>query len=1163
MHARFGILGPLEVTVEGRAARLGGVRPRRLLAMLLLRPGQVVSTDGLIDAVWDDRPPASADVTLRTHIASLRRSLATFDAGHLLVTRTPGYLLDITAEQVDARRFEDLAEQGRAALAQGDATLAAARLRTALALWRGDVLEDLDRPRFADAVTTRLEELRLTTLESRVDADLAAGRHADVIGELEARTRAHPFRERLWGQLMLALYRSERQADALATYQAARQALEEELGLEPGGELAALQTAILQHDPALDLRERPASRGTPAVHSGAPPAIFDVARRVPLVGRQRELDELTALWDAVRVGGRRVALVAGEAGIGKTRLVAEVAARASEQGAAVLAGHCDQAALAAYQPVLDALQHDALVAEVLAAAPATVREAFDRLVAGVADPPAAATSSGQGDQVAQRAFLDAVAALFTGLSERAPTLVVIEDAEHIDRASARLLRHLAYRLPPRTLLVLCLRDPPGSRHLPLLELLADLGSRGLADRVTLEPLPRSDLASLVSTWTGADAPAALVRALWDATGGNPFFAGEIVRDLASRDEVGLVAGSLRVPTAVRDVLRQRRRTLSPAAQDLVGCAAVLGREVDAGLVARVTDQPVERVAHALDEAAEAGWLVAVERGTGTWYVFRHLLMRQAVHEDLPATRRQQLHRNAADVIEADGGSGPADRVAIAVHLRAAGSLVDVERTAEASLAAATATAALYAWDEAISHAEAAVTMLERVSAPPARQGLAARTAAEIRLRSSIGLDAALTHLEHALSQYRAAGDEASVALVHSRMGHALAYHHTVMDIPAALDHLRAAEAVPMEGAAEAERHAVLALAAMFALRSDEGATAAARAVELATGLERPDLVTRVQPTQAVLEFGRGRIARAGGLLDEAWAGAQRSGDPSLTWEVAMGGALLHNVYLLDPVVAATWCRRGLSHDRFDSLPLAHESITDHLAVALATTGDMAGARELAATLPAETLTRRLLLRLDGDTAAAEHAWASALDHDLAHGDRMNAVLNACWLAEAQWQRDPAGALATLRRALEIAVSGPHIPTELMVRAELARRLVASGDVEVAADHLARCDDLLARGEDWRGRVGHVAMARGAVAAATGEHAAADAAYADATRLFTEPPLPWWRSEALLDWAHHLAAAQRPTEADAKRRDAHRILGALGVAPRDPTADVGRAHRSGG
>ncbi len=1144
MQARFGILGPLEVTADGRTTRLGGARPRRLLAMLLLNAGQVVSADRLVDAVWDATPPASADVTLRTHVASLRRHLDTLDAGDLLVTRSPGYLLDITPGQVDAGRFADLVAQGRAALARGEAEEGAARLRTALGLWRGDVLEDLDRPRFADADAARLEELRLAALEARVDADLSVGRHAEIIGELEGLTARHPFRERFWGQLMLALYRSGRQAEALAAFQSARRELDEQLGLEPGGELSALQSAILQHDPGLVGPDRTAPPAAASVRPSAPPAVFDVARRVPLIGRENELALLETTWDAVRSGGRRIALVSGEAGIGKTRLVAELAARASEQGATVLAGHGDQAVLAPYQPVVDALQHDPRVAEVLAQAPDTVRAAFDRLVAGVTEPSPSAPPPATGEQAAQQAFLAAVTALFARLSERSPTVVVIEDAERIDRASARLLNHLAHRLPPRTLLLLCFRDPPGSRHLPLLELVADLESRGLADRLTLAPLTHAELAALVSTWTGAEAPATLVQTVWEATGGNPFFAGEVVRDLATRDAADVDAQQLPVPTAVRDVLRQRLRTLSPAAQDLVGCAAVLGREVDVELVARVTDQPLGAVTDALEEAADQGWLVAIEPTTRTRYLFRHLLMRQAVHEDLPAARRQQLHLRAAEVIGAGDEHGPADQVAIAVHLRAAGALVAGERAAEASLVAASATAAVYAWDEAISHAEAAVTMLARAGARPARQVEAALISAGLRLRSGIGLEQALRHLEQALDHYRAAGDETAVALVHGQLGQALAYHHTVMDIPAALEHLRAADAVPVQGEPAVARQTALALAAMFALRIDEGCEAAARATEVATGLGRQDLVTRVRATEAVLELGRGRVSQARDLLTEAWDHAQRVGDPHLAWEVVMSGALLHNIYLLDPVEAQAWCRSGLAQGRFDALPLAHLTITDHLAYALASMGEVAAARDLATTLPTDALTRRLLLRIDGDLEAAEQAWAAAVDHDLDHGDRMNAVLNASWLAEAQWPRSPGRAVATLRRALAIAAEGPQIPTELMVRAELARRLVAFGSTDEASDHLARCDDILARGEDWRGRVGHVEVARGAVAAATGRRELADAAHDDAVRIFTHLRLPWRRADALLAWAHHLDVLGCEGDADAKRRAARELVAEL-------------------
>jgi len=237
----------LEVLDDGRRVELAGGRQRTLLALLLLHPNEVVSSDRLIDGVWGERPPATAPKVLQNAVSQLRRSLG----DDLIVTRAPGYLLRVEPEAIDARRFESRLEEGRDAIAAGRAKEAVEILREALALWRGRPLDDFAYEAFADAEVSRLEELRLRALEERIEADLALGRHADLIGELKRLVTEHPLRERPRGQLMVALYRSARQAEALRVYQDGRRLLAEELGLQPGADLQQLERQILTQDPAL------------------------------------------------------------------------------------------------------------------------------------------------------------------------------------------------------------------------------------------------------------------------------------------------------------------------------------------------------------------------------------------------------------------------------------------------------------------------------------------------------------------------------------------------------------------------------------------------------------------------------------------------------------------------------------------------------------------------------------------------------------------------------------------------------------------------------------------------------------------------------------------------------------------------------------------------
>jgi DNA-binding SARP family transcriptional activator len=255
----FRILGPLEIWDDDLELPVAGDRQRALLAILLLHAGEPVAGDRLMDELWGDEPPSTGATALRVRVSQLRKALR--DEGELITARAHGYMLAIAPEQLDLSRFERLVADGERALRDGDASLAGERLRDALALWRGPPLADFTYAPFAQPAIARLNELRLAAIELRIEADLRLGRHAAVAAELEALVADHPLRERFWAQLMLALYRAGRQADALAAYRSARERLVGEVGIEPGAELQDLERRILAQDPELGLEQAPASRG--------------------------------------------------------------------------------------------------------------------------------------------------------------------------------------------------------------------------------------------------------------------------------------------------------------------------------------------------------------------------------------------------------------------------------------------------------------------------------------------------------------------------------------------------------------------------------------------------------------------------------------------------------------------------------------------------------------------------------------------------------------------------------------------------------------------------------------------------------------------------------------------------------------------------------------
>jgi DNA-binding SARP family transcriptional activator len=294
----FRVLGPLEIVEDGRELPLGPPKQRAVLAFLLLHANDTVSTERLIRALWHDDPPETARTVLHGHVSRLRKLLG----GDVVLTRAPSYVLRADPDGVDAGRFERLAAEARA---ETRPHRRAEMLREALALWRGPLLADLEHAPFARLEAVRLEEVRLEVVEQRVAADLALGRHAEVVAELEALVAVHPLREELRRLLMLALYRSGRQAAALEVFRDARRALVEELGLEPGEELRRLERAILRQDAA-------PGAGT----AGS-----------PLPEWTAELETLAQVVARGSVDGPAAAIVVGEPATGKSRLLAEAQQR--------------------------------------------------------------------------------------------------------------------------------------------------------------------------------------------------------------------------------------------------------------------------------------------------------------------------------------------------------------------------------------------------------------------------------------------------------------------------------------------------------------------------------------------------------------------------------------------------------------------------------------------------------------------------------------------------------------------------------------------------------------------------------------------------------------------------------------------------------------------
>jgi DNA-binding SARP family transcriptional activator len=434
----YRILGPLEALDGDRSLPLGGARQRAVLALLLLHHNEAVSRDVIVDELWGEQPPPTAVKVLQNCVSALRKELP--GGGDTLRTIGSAYELRLEPDELDRDRFERLVAEGRAALDSGEPAAAARQLGQALALWRGSPLADFAYERFAQEEINRLEELRLAASEDRIDAELALGRHSELVPELETLVSRHPLRERIRGQLMLALYRSGRQADALEAYRAARRTLLAELGIEPGRALHELERAILAQEPDLEATKPASARpvvARPGRHAAA-----------PVVGRDDELALLEAGLEDALAGRGRLFVVAGPSGSGKTRLGDEVASRAKERGARILWGRGWHGGGApAFWPWIQAWRD--------------AGRTFPEPTPG-------------DDEARFRAFENVTEALREEAAKQ-PLLLVFDDLQAADPDSILLIEFLASELPEMAVLMLAL----GRDEMPRLDELGRVATRTL------------------------------------------------------------------------------------------------------------------------------------------------------------------------------------------------------------------------------------------------------------------------------------------------------------------------------------------------------------------------------------------------------------------------------------------------------------------------------------------------------------------------------------------------------------------------------------------------------------------------------------------------------------------------------------------------------------
>jgi len=636
---RIAVLGPLHVEVDGTTVRVSAARERAVLSRLAMEPERAVSDTALIDAVWSDDPPASARATLQTYVSHLRRLVG----ADTIAREANGYRLAGASVDVD-----DFTADVAAARASDDPTVRADRLRRALARWRGGAFDDLAHDHAAGAVRAGLDEQRLGAtellLETRLDTEDPAG----AVPELEELCAQHPRRERAAALLMLALYRAGRQADALAVHHRLRDTLLDELGLDPGPEVQALEGRILAQDPTLlrptaPTTARAAAPPTPTALP-LPPRLLLGRTDTPLVGRRRELERLEALLQAAATGGVAPTVVLrGEAGIGKTRLAREVALSAAGRGWLVTWGRCPADAGGGFQPYAEALDHLVRWRPDLAAGHEGLLASVLPALAARATDPLALLQTGAEQRFA---VLEALSEIVARAAAVAPVLVVLDDLHWADPGSTALTEHLANRRLPGVVVVATARSPEPTESPPFVRLLEQLARDHDLTTLDLVGLSEAEVRVLVDRSTGEAAPVDAVAALHGQTRGNPFFVGEVLAALGD-DGIHRLGGEVPLTAGVQAVLAQRLDHLSPDAEAVLAAAAAIGADFDLASCATCADVDEDSALRAL-EAASAMALVEESGAPGT-FSFSHALVRAAVTNRTPRTRHARLVERAATV----------------------------------------------------------------------------------------------------------------------------------------------------------------------------------------------------------------------------------------------------------------------------------------------------------------------------------------------------------------------------------------------------------------------------------------------------------------------------------------------------------------------------------
>lgn len=938
---RIDVLGPIRVTRDGAVVDLGTPKQRRVLAALALDPGRPVDVDRLVELVWGDRAPSAARTSVQAYIAGLRKILepdrAQRGGADVIVTSVHGYLLQIPPEHVDASAFAAAVDRSAAVLAGApsfrhgvpvglepdELRAVVVNLDEALASWRGTPFVDLGEQPELEPTIARLTGRRTTAILDRARARLALGDTARAANELAELVAEHPLDEHAALMLVLALARSGRQSDALRAIRRLRATLRDELGIDPDPAIDELRVAVLRQDPDVVGIGRTPARTT------APPTIQErdrqerdrqqpdiqetAAIRRPgdvMVGRDGELRTLTQLITAARRHDPQFALLIGEAGIGKSRLLRAFASQAAEDrtgghAPVVLFGRCsaDQGAPALWPWV--SILRSLTVGDADAIADLLAR------LEGRSGPDAA-----DDPDAARFQLWDEVRQLLVETARQRPTVVILDDLHWADEATLRLLQHVVHDVEGAGLVVTVSTRPLPDATDALAAVVEAIARRGGA-RLNLAGLDVEAVAELVGDTATGDHTAA---ELHDRTEGNPFYVVELARHLG---DVADTTPGTAMPASVRDVVRRRVGALPTATQTALDVAAVIGRTA-----------PIDVLASALGIGDDEALLGCLQPALDARLVydeadnvrFAHAIVRDAVYDDITTRRRAQLHADVAASLQSLRPVGdPSDRAELAWQLLRAGRPM-APAAWRAAVAAAVDARSVHAYGEAarllVAAAEAQAAD-ERVTAVERFAVLQAQGEA---FRDNADLESMRRALDAAIALASSVGDHEAVVMAADAGTSTFLWfatpHGEVLD--AVVGPLRHALSQLDPSAVELRCRGMLALAVelYWAPTVDESDELVEQGLALAREIDDPQLLLTVLHQAALASWRRDRSDFRWALADELLGVANAYGSAdAIIGAHTLRASVAQEIGMIDLMFADMAAVRRLSSGRRTTLPL--------------------------------------------------------------------------------------------------------------------------------------------------------------------------------------------------------------------------------------------------